>query len=121
MCNLFFQTCNVIFPLQLKLSHFDSLPRSVLLLGISLIGCCHRLRVCYLQVIIQIAHRIMQLFMKSMEEKISSVLLNITHTQYIKVLLLNCIEQPLQLGYIYWHLFHPSLLQFVKILHQDIK
>ena len=58
LCNLFFQTCNVIFPLQLTWSHWESLPSSVLLLWHSFMGHCHKLRLHYHQVIVEIVHRI---------------------------------------------------------------
>ena len=58
LCNLSFQTHDVIFPLQMSQSHLDSLPRYVLLFRLSHTDCCHELRIHYPQVIIQIGHRI---------------------------------------------------------------
>ena len=56
-----------------------------------------------------------------MEEAISQMFLDLTHVQHIGIFLLNHIQCHLQLGHVYWHLFHPPLLQFVKILHQYIE
>ena len=49
---------------------------SVLLFRLSLLGCCHKLRVHYPLVIAHIAQRIVQLFVKSMKEITSQLLLD---------------------------------------------
>ena len=45
--DLFFWTCDVIFPFQLNWSHSDSIPGSVLLLRLSIPGHCQELRAHY--------------------------------------------------------------------------
>ena len=96
-------------------------PRSVLLLGLSLMGCCHDLKVHYLWVVIQIVHGIMQLLENPMKEKISQVLLDFTWAQHHKIFLLNNIEYPLQMGNICWHLFCLSFLQLEQICSKILK
>ena len=67
-----------------------------------------------------VAHRITQLFTKSMRDDLLSAF-ELSCTQHISVFLLKFIQHPLQLSYIYWFLHPFSLLQFLKILHQNIK
>ena len=68
--NLLSQTHNAVFPLQLNKSHLDCLPASVLLVLLSLMGCCHKLRIHYPHIIIQVVHGIIQLLVKPMKEVI---------------------------------------------------
>ena len=84
LCNFLPETQNAVLSLQLSHSHLDSLPRSVLLLWLSLMDCCHELRVHYPHIIILEVDRITQLFAKPMKEAIPEVFLNLTCAQHCR-------------------------------------